>query len=154
MDELRRWSGLTYRQIARQAEECGDVLPPSTLCTALGRRTLPQARVVIAFVRACAGEGEVQAWAAAYESVARAEHALRQVGADGPDRSRAGDGVARNGPAPKADPVLAGPHRPPLPRALAVGACSFVCGAAVMRVLWVARRGRRGRGGSKPLPPR
>ncbi|SCL58879.1 hypothetical protein GA0070606_3008 [Micromonospora citrea] len=63
MRALRQWSGLTIRQVSRKAREAGDVLPHSTLNTALGRATLPREELVAAFVRACGGDQEtVDGW--------------------------------------------------------------------------------------------
>ncbi|MFD0823942.1 helix-turn-helix domain-containing protein, partial [Micromonospora zhanjiangensis] len=57
---LKQWSGLTYRQLQRQAEAVGDALPHSTVAAALGRGTLPRPDLVRALVRACgAGEAAV-----------------------------------------------------------------------------------------------
>ncbi|MER7005488.1 helix-turn-helix domain-containing protein [Dactylosporangium sp. NPDC000555] len=63
MRALRQWSGLTIRQVSKKAQEAGDVLPHSTLNTALGRATLPREELVAAFVRACGGDqSTVNGW--------------------------------------------------------------------------------------------
>lgn len=62
--ELRRlktWSGLSFRQLERNATDSGDVLPYSTAATMLGKNRLPRAEVVAAFVRAC-GVADVRPW--------------------------------------------------------------------------------------------
>jgi hypothetical protein len=62
--ELRRlktWSGLSFRQLERNATDNGDVLPYSTAATMLGKNRLPRADVVAAFVRAC-GVADVRPW--------------------------------------------------------------------------------------------
>jgi hypothetical protein len=62
--ELRRlktWSGLSFRQLARNATNSGDVLPSSTAATMLNKNRLPRAEVVAAFVRAC-GVADVRPW--------------------------------------------------------------------------------------------
>jgi hypothetical protein len=62
--ELRRlktWSGLSFRQLERNATDSGDVLPSSTAATMLNRNRLPRAEVVAAFVRAC-GVADVRPW--------------------------------------------------------------------------------------------
>ncbi|RZT77631.1 putative peptidoglycan binding protein [Micromonospora violae] len=51
--EVRRQSGLTYRELARRASAAGHWLPPSTLATMLGRTTLPRERTVVALLAAC-----------------------------------------------------------------------------------------------------
>ncbi|MCX4471657.1 NB-ARC domain-containing protein [Micromonospora sp. NBC_01655] len=51
--QLRAWSDLTYRQLARRAEAAGDVMPASTTATMLARSSLPRSEIVAAFVRAC-----------------------------------------------------------------------------------------------------
>ncbi|MFG1916461.1 helix-turn-helix domain-containing protein [Micromonospora sp. NPDC048898] len=70
---LRQWSGLTIRQVTRKAQEAGDVLPHSTLNTALGRATLPREELVAAFVRACGGDQDtVDAWITVRKGLAAA----------------------------------------------------------------------------------
>ncbi|WP_433132088.1 peptidoglycan-binding protein [Micromonospora sp. CA-240977] len=51
--DVRRRSGLTYREITRLASAAGHWLPPSTLATMLGRTTLPRERTVVALLVAC-----------------------------------------------------------------------------------------------------
>ncbi|MEU5783159.1 peptidoglycan-binding protein [Micromonospora lupini] len=51
--DVRRRSGLTYREISRRASAAGHWLPPSTLATMLGRNTLPRERTVVALLAAC-----------------------------------------------------------------------------------------------------
>ena len=51
--DVRRRSGLTYREISRRASAAGHWLPPSTLATMLGRATLPRERTVVALLAAC-----------------------------------------------------------------------------------------------------
>lgn len=68
---LRLWSGLTYRQLEAKATANGDVLPASTLATALGRFTLPREQLVQALVRACGlADSEVERWTAARRRIA------------------------------------------------------------------------------------
>jgi hypothetical protein len=68
---LREWSGLTYRQLAAKAASSGDVLPSSTVASALSRNTLPRHQVVMAFVRACGLDGAAAArWTAARDRLA------------------------------------------------------------------------------------
>lgn len=68
---LRTWSGLTYRQVQGKAAALGDVLPASTLATALARATLPRAEFVAALARACGlGDDEVRQWVKVRNEVA------------------------------------------------------------------------------------
>ncbi|MFD2763568.1 helix-turn-helix domain-containing protein [Micromonospora eburnea] len=53
MRALKEWSGLTFRQLQRQAERFGEALPHSTIAAVLGRNNLPREALVTAFVRAC-----------------------------------------------------------------------------------------------------
>ncbi len=70
--ELRRlkaWSGLSFRQLERNATGSGDVLPYSTAATMLGKNRLPRAEVVAAFVKAC-GVDDVGPWLLARTRIA------------------------------------------------------------------------------------
>ena len=70
--ELRRlkaWSGLSFRQLERNATSRGDVLPYSTAATMLNKNRLPRAEVVDAFVRAC-GVADVGPWQLARTRIA------------------------------------------------------------------------------------
>lgn len=79
LQDLKEWSGLTYRELAARAEALGDVLPRSTVANMLARTTVPREELLAAFVRACGvGPGEARKW----ETV-REELALR--GVYGPD---------------------------------------------------------------------
>lgn len=61
--DVRRRSGLTYREITRRASAAGHWLPPSTLATMLGRTTLPRERTVLALLAACGvTAAEVEEW--------------------------------------------------------------------------------------------
>ncbi|WP_143047261.1 XRE family transcriptional regulator [Amycolatopsis xylanica] len=68
LNRLRLWSGLTYRQLEGKAAAAGDVLPPSTTATALGRTTLPREQLVETFVKACGADPEN--WVAARKRLA------------------------------------------------------------------------------------
>lgn len=72
MRRLRDWAGLSYRQLERRAETSGDVLPASTLATALSRVTLPRESLVVAFVRACGCD--TAAWVTARRQLAQRGH--------------------------------------------------------------------------------
>ncbi|MBB4912850.1 helix-turn-helix domain-containing protein [Actinophytocola algeriensis] len=70
--ELRRlktWSGLSFRQLERNATDSGDVLPYSTAATMLNKNRLPRAEVVAAFVRAC-GVADLRPWLLARTRIA------------------------------------------------------------------------------------
>ncbi|MEU8170166.1 peptidoglycan-binding protein [Micromonospora sp. NPDC049004] len=61
--DVRRRSGLTYREISRRASAAGHWLPPSTLATMLGRNTLPRERTVVALLAACGTPAaDVERW--------------------------------------------------------------------------------------------
>jgi hypothetical protein len=65
MRQLKAWSGLTLRQLERKAKAFGDVLPRSTVASALSRRSLPREQFVVSFVRACGcAPEEIQHWVA------------------------------------------------------------------------------------------
>ncbi|MFI6925782.1 helix-turn-helix domain-containing protein [Nonomuraea spiralis] len=73
MRRLKAWSGLTYRQLEERAETAGEVLPRSTLASALERQRLPRPALVEAFVRACGCDHDtVAAWAALSRRLAEA----------------------------------------------------------------------------------
>ncbi|MFI0453214.1 peptidoglycan-binding protein [Actinomadura sp. 6N118] len=64
--ELKQWSGLTYRQLERQAIRRGRYLPHSTIAGALSRNRLPRRELLIDFVTACGcPPDEVARWTAA-----------------------------------------------------------------------------------------
>lgn len=76
MRRLRAWSGLTFRQLERNAAEAGDVLPHSTLVAALRRDRLPREELLRAYARACGcGPEAVTAWVTARRRLAVAEAA-------------------------------------------------------------------------------
>lgn len=83
MRRLKTRSGMSYRDLERRAAQHGDVLPRSTLQTALARDELPRWEVVAAFVRACGcDQHETSAWLAAYR------RSVEPVPATNPVRSR------------------------------------------------------------------
>ncbi|MFI6498805.1 RICIN domain-containing protein [Nonomuraea typhae] len=68
LSRLRRWSGLTFRQLAAKA---GGTLPASTVAGALGRVTLPREDFVLAFTAACGlDEAEIARWVRARRALA------------------------------------------------------------------------------------
>ncbi|MEU9851736.1 RICIN domain-containing protein [Streptomyces sp. NPDC047974] len=70
MRELREASGLTYRDLEQRAEQAGEVLPRSTLATALSRDALPRPELLRAFLIACGHRDRVEAWTAARDRIA------------------------------------------------------------------------------------
>ncbi|WP_406069013.1 ATP-binding protein [Micromonospora sp. NBC_01638] len=71
--QLRAWSDLSYRQLARRAEAAGEVLPASTTASMLARASLPRSDIVATFVRACGLDGAVVAtWVTARNALAAA----------------------------------------------------------------------------------
>ncbi|WCN83961.1 ATP-binding protein [Micromonospora sp. LH3U1] len=71
--QLRAWSDLSYRQLARRAEAAGEVLPASTTASMLARASLPRSDIVATFVRACGLDGAaVATWVAARNALAAA----------------------------------------------------------------------------------
>ncbi|WP_418959209.1 helix-turn-helix domain-containing protein [Streptomyces tritici] len=64
LQELKEWSGLTYRELAARAEAVGEVLPRSTVANMLARVAgLPREELLAAFVRACGvPPGDRDAW--------------------------------------------------------------------------------------------
>jgi hypothetical protein len=78
LQDLRTWSGLTYRQLEGKATALGSALPASTIATTLSRATLPRESFVDAFTRACGlGEGEVRQWLDARRRIAMGKPATR-----------------------------------------------------------------------------
>jgi Concanavalin A-like lectin/glucanases superfamily len=62
---LKAWSGLTYRQLEKEAARQGYALPHSTIASALKRASLPREQLVTALVTACGCPRDVVAdWAA------------------------------------------------------------------------------------------
>lgn len=71
--QLRAWSDLSYRQLARRAEAVGEMLPASTTASMLARSSLPRSDVVATFVRACGlDETVVLMWVTARNTLAAA----------------------------------------------------------------------------------
>jgi tetratricopeptide (TPR) repeat protein len=69
--KLKARSGLSYRGIERAARRLGDVLPASTVSSALNRDSLPGADFVRLFVRACGGsEDDTGSWIRALQIAA------------------------------------------------------------------------------------
>ncbi|MGP3921933.1 RICIN domain-containing protein [Streptomyces sp. 8N616] len=68
--QLKKDSGLSYRQLEERAADVGDVLPRSTASSMLSRDVAPRPDQLAAFVKAC-GEGErVAQWLQARDRIA------------------------------------------------------------------------------------
>jgi hypothetical protein len=68
---LKTWSGLTYRDLERQAARQGRSLPHSTISSALTRNRLPREELVEALVSACGcDERETERWMTTRRSLA------------------------------------------------------------------------------------
>ncbi|PZG48845.1 hypothetical protein C1I98_12405 [Spongiactinospora gelatinilytica] len=82
--QLRAWSGMSYRQLARKAKDAGHVLPHNTLAAALQRDSLPREELLIAFVAACGLPGDqITRWVYTRKDLATlpASDQLRRPGA-------------------------------------------------------------------------
>ncbi|MEU0369958.1 hypothetical protein ABZ070_06775 [Streptomyces sp. NPDC006283] len=92
MQELKDWSGLTYRELTSRAEAVGEVLPRSTVANMLGRTTVPREELVAAFVRACGcGPGELDAWLRVRKELTRRDRpAGTTAGTSEPERMEFG----------------------------------------------------------------
>ncbi|MEU3449453.1 helix-turn-helix domain-containing protein [Streptomyces thermolilacinus] len=110
LQELKDWSGLTYRELSARAEAVGESLPRSTVANMLSRTTLPREELLAAFVRACgAGPDEAERWLAARKRLAARRGAHDGAPDDGapaeplawaePDAHPAPDGHGRRDPA-------------------------------------------------------
>ncbi|MFF0448517.1 helix-turn-helix domain-containing protein [Streptomyces sp. NPDC004609] len=80
LQQLKDWSGLTYRELTSRAEAVGDVLPRSTVANMLSRSTLPREELVAAFVRACGcGPGATETWLRVRKELGRRERQPAEV---------------------------------------------------------------------------
>ncbi|KAB2339801.1 hypothetical protein [Actinomadura rudentiformis] len=74
---LKAWSGLTYRQLQRQAAREAEILPYSTIASVLRRTALPRLEFVRVYVRACGVAPErVTEWVTAWRRIAMGEAEL------------------------------------------------------------------------------
>ncbi|GAA4634423.1 hypothetical protein GCM10023196_075900 [Actinoallomurus vinaceus] len=72
---LKAWSGLTYRELEKEAAKHGYVLPHSTIASALKRESLPREELVKGLVRACGCPDETVAdWVAVRRALAVGAH--------------------------------------------------------------------------------
>ncbi|MFI7135143.1 tetratricopeptide repeat protein [Nonomuraea sp. NPDC050153] len=91
---LKQRSGCTYRELEERAASRGEVLARSTIADTLRRQALPRAETLVAFLRACAPEQDVEAWTEARDRLARQAAAARRRTADTPPAAAAGDASA------------------------------------------------------------
>lgn len=119
---LRLWSGLTYRQLEGKAAAVGEVLPSSTIATALGRATLPREHIVEMLTRACGlGDADVDRWLAARKRIA-----MQDDGRPLADPPAVAAEPAAAEPAPP--PTPSGPGRPVARRPLKLVLSALVVG--------------------------
>ncbi|MGW6567144.1 helix-turn-helix domain-containing protein [Streptomyces sp. NPDC054975] len=104
LQELKDWSGLTYRELSARAEALGDVLPRSTVANMLARSTVPREELLTSFVRACgAAPGELESWLSVRKELAvRGVYAGTGTGA-GADTDARTDADTDAGPEADAD---------------------------------------------------
>lgn len=93
MRQLKVAAGLSYRKLERRAAQGRDVLPASTLATALVKNALPREDLVAAFVRAC-GRDPTD-WIAARRRLAL--QAVERSGETDPHAPDGPDGPAGSG---------------------------------------------------------
>ncbi|MFC4610512.1 RICIN domain-containing protein [Streptomyces maoxianensis] len=120
MQELKDFSGLTYRELTTRAEAVGDVLPRSTVANMLSRGTVPREELVAAFVRACGcGPGTAETWLRVRKELSRRERQSTEVPqftAGEPDPGRESGPGTRESTPPEQPPEP--PRRPWLARAV------------------------------------
>jgi hypothetical protein len=115
MRALKEWSGLTFRQLQRQAEAVGEVLPHSTIASVLGRNSLPREALVTAFVRACGlDQATAASWLATRKRLAAeaAREAVPSVPGAGSAPAPAAGRQELLPPGPALDTSVPGPEVP------------------------------------------
>ncbi|MGV9253484.1 RICIN domain-containing protein [Streptomyces sp. NPDC003697] len=150
--DLKRCSGLSYRQLEERAAAAGDALPRSSVSTMLSRDVPPRPELLIAFVRAC-GEGDRAAeWAEARERVAVAYGRK-------PPPERAAPDAAVTTTVPRREPASPDAARPSAWRRRArpaavvtVVAVAALVVAAAVRTTSDGEEGRTGSAGAS-VPP-
>src|SRR5262245_46375601 len=70
MRALRRLAALTYRELEVRAQAVGDRLPRALIPRLMANNDLPRESTLASFVRACAGEHEVEPWLAVRRRIA------------------------------------------------------------------------------------
>ncbi|MEU4473118.1 tetratricopeptide repeat protein [Micromonospora sp. NPDC023888] len=109
---LKQESRLTYRELESRATAVGDVLPRSTLASALRGPGLPRREVVAAFLRACLNPTDAERWLRGFD---------RHAAANGYEQRDAGPPVAADAAVDASTGGLlvpSGPRAAPLPRQL------------------------------------
>ncbi|MCZ7375511.1 peptidoglycan-binding protein [Micromonospora sp. WMMC250] len=110
--DVRRRSGLTYREVSRRASASGHWLPASTLATMLGRNTLPRERTVVALLAACGTTaGEVERWLTVRRDIEAHLSERDRVAVQDTETTPPAD------PAPPAPPASPAPPADPAPPA-------------------------------------
>ncbi|MEV4756679.1 tetratricopeptide repeat protein [Micromonospora sp. NPDC049559] len=115
--QVKAWTGLSYRDLARRARANGDVLPASTVASALNRASLPNLELVTALLRACGGGPETTGrWISVWQELARSAADRWQGLAPAEQQPVAGAEPARtDGPSPAPErlpsPCLLPPDR-------------------------------------------
>lgn len=84
--QLRKRSGLSYRELEKRAKERGDALARSSLADVLNGKRLPRPELLIAFVQAC-GDNRVELWLRALGKIG-AEEVSSDVPPAPPDPDR------------------------------------------------------------------
>ncbi|MGP8297963.1 helix-turn-helix domain-containing protein [Streptomyces inhibens] len=75
--QLRRWAGLSLRDLERHASSAGESLPRATVSGVLNRTDLPREEFVATYVRACGGDPDaVDIWVSARRRLAVASEPL------------------------------------------------------------------------------
>ncbi|MET7962481.1 peptidoglycan-binding protein [Micromonospora zamorensis] len=161
--DVRRRSGLTYREITKLASAAGHWLPPSTLATMLGRTTLPRERTVVALLVACGTTpADVRRWVETRRNIeaclgerdrwenqavpTTASPPVAPRPAANPEPAADGGPAANLGPAANGGPAgtVVGPVRPMLPRVTAPWPTRSWLRLAVLAVLGVLTVGASG----------
>ncbi|MEU0273742.1 helix-turn-helix domain-containing protein [Streptomyces sp. NPDC006307] len=100
LQDLKDWSGLTYRELSARAEALGEVLPRSTVANMLARTTVPREELLSAFVRACGvGPEALESWLSV-----RKELAVRARGSGGESEDTAREPWFELPPEPEPEP--------------------------------------------------
>ncbi|MGW7463235.1 RICIN domain-containing protein [Streptomyces xantholiticus] len=150
MQDLKDWSGLTYRELTSRAEVAGDVLPRSTVANMLARTTLPREELVAAFVRACGvGPGETDAWLRVRKDLTRRE---RPEPADAVEVASRPEPQERAEPEPQPEPSPRGPRRRLVAAAVAALVVGVAAAAAVVLTGGDADDGAQPRAVTGPSP--